>query len=201
MPKVEKVCERCGKHFFVRANELKEGRGHFCNSKCRGMELNIRPVNERFWEKVDKSAGQDGCWLWTAALNNKGYGFFYPHHGEREYAHRFSYALAYGPIPEGMKVLHRCDNPPCCNPAHLFLGTMADNTQDMMKKGRHRKMPMGKDNWRHHRPGKTKLQESDIPIIRSAYEQGIRIVDLARQFHVSETTISHVIKRKSWTYL
>lgn len=95
-----------------------------------------RPLSERFFEKVQKT---DNCWIWTAALR-KGYGSITkPNAGKTSgklYAHRVSFEIHIGPIPEGMKVLHRCDNPKCVNPSHLFLGTSKDNSLDMVAKGR-----------------------------------------------------------------
>lgn len=93
------------------------------------------PLTERFWRKVDKSAGPEGCWPWTGSRHGFGYGFVSAG-GKRRGAHRVSWELANGPIPDGLSVCHRCDNPPCVNPAHLFLGTVGDNTRDMMAKGR-----------------------------------------------------------------
>lgn len=91
-------------------------------------------IEERFWTKVKKT---DGCWEWQRCLiGSMGYGSFWD--GERKWvAHRYSYTLHNGPIPEGMCVCHTCDNPKCVNPAHLWIGTKADNNRDKIQKGRY----------------------------------------------------------------
>lgn len=99
---------------------------------------------ERFERYVDK-AGQNGCWLWTSAKNEAGYGRIRipvdGAWGKQVYAHRWSYEHHIGPVPEGMFVMHRCDNPPCVNPAHLTVGTPQENTLDMHRKGRANNVP------------------------------------------------------------
>jgi len=95
-----------------------------------------RPVAERFWEKVD-IRDPDECWPWTKSCNPWGYGKFARVHGDIVPAHRMAWELTHGPIPDGLFVLHHCDNPPCCNPYKcLFLGTHQDNMRDMASKGR-----------------------------------------------------------------
>jgi hypothetical protein len=92
------------------------------------------PAEERFWKKVNKT---EDCWLWLGHLQR--YGRFKPQgirNSPQVLAHRYSYELHFGPIPIGMNVLHKCDNPACVNPDHLFLGTQKDNVIDMMNKGR-----------------------------------------------------------------
>jgi hypothetical protein len=91
-------------------------------------------VEDRFWAKVNRR-GPDDCWVWTGSTDPRGYGHIW-RQGRLVPTHRLSYELNRGPIPDGMCVLHRCDNPPCCNPSHLFLGTKADNAHDMHAKGR-----------------------------------------------------------------
>ncbi|RSK29880.1 HNH endonuclease signature motif containing protein [Hymenobacter metallilatus] len=87
---------------------------------------------QNFWDSVKK---EDRCWVWQRGLNRTGYGQFCVF-GSNIYAHRFSYSLHFGPIPDGMVICHKCDNPSCVRPEHLFLGTYSDNTQDAVQKGR-----------------------------------------------------------------
>lgn len=100
-----------------------------------------RPATERFWEKVDKASSPDGCWLWTGARSAFGHGHFQPvttgPNRSPVPAHRWSFEELVGPVPSGAIVMHRCDNPPCVNPAHLRVGTQADNIRDCVSKGRH----------------------------------------------------------------
>ena len=114
-----------------------------------GNKWSGRPASiaERFWRYVRKT---DGCWEWTGATQFPGYGKLGLGDGARVgYAHRISWELHYGSIPEGMEVLHRCDNPPCSRPDHLFLGSQADNLADMRAKGRAYRPP---NRWAKRRP-------------------------------------------------
>ena len=106
-------------------------------TRCYRYWLDHTPVSQRppaprfargFWDSVDKG---DPCWTWTGPSDAKGYGRW-----GKEVASRHSWVLAHGPIPAGMWVLHHCDNPPCVNPEHLYLGTVTDNVRDAVERGR-----------------------------------------------------------------
>lgn len=132
-------CQYCGDDFYPRIDQLKAGIGKFCSRKCSGAARRI-PLKERFWSNVEKF--DEGCWEWTAAKNNEGYGLT-SHNGQLQLTHRLSWEMHYGPVPDGLFVCHHCDNPLCVRPEHLFTGTNGDNMKDMYKKGR-RKQSHGK---------------------------------------------------------
>src|SRR6266567_1582450 len=123
-------CNHCGGPIVNHRNEK------FCSMRCK--RASRVPPEQRFWPKVRKTST---CWLWTGMKHYKfGYGFFQVGIGDRQLAHRISWKIHNGPIPDGLYVLHKCDTPPCVNPDHLFLGTYYDNMDDMDQKGR-RAMP------------------------------------------------------------
>ena len=146
-------------------------------------------TESEFWEKVSKS---DDCWDWTGFRHPDGHGQCYLN-GVPKYAHRFSWEMHNGPIPNGMCVCHKCDNPHCVNPDHLFLGTHEDNMYDAKAKGR---LPFG---MRH---GMVALSDEDVLKIRSLYSDGVLSQGkLAKRFGVSQTCISKIVTRKRWTHL
>jgi len=149
---------------------------------------------ERFWAKVDKK-GPDECWEWQAAKRD-GYGVIGgEYYGPILRAHRVSWDLANGSIPDGLCVLHHCDNPGCVNPRHLFLGTKADNIHDMMSKGR-AVYVRGEANG-----GGGKLTESDVYEIRSFLHADYTQKSIAKIYMVSQTMISHINTGKEWGWL
>lgn len=155
-----------------------------------------RTPEERFWEKV-KKAGPDECWEWQAAKQHGGYGFF-GIAGKSIKAHRFSWELANGPIPKGEGyhgtcVCHKCDNPSCVNPNHLFLGTNKDNADDRDAKGRCKaKGPLGE------RSGRSKLKAEQVVAIRN---DGRKVTEIARAYGVGHATIHRILNRICWAHI
>lgn len=149
-----------------------------------------KPIKERIESMVDKCGG---CWNWKGHKSLFGYGQI-KINGSQQMAHRVTYELYVGRIPKGLCVLHKCDNPSCCNPDHLFLGTMKDNVIDCMKKGR-RSNRKGENN------NNAKLTEIQVKEIRRKHESGARGVELAREYNVSKQTISSVVCRIAWGWL
>lgn len=143
---------------------------------------------KRLWGNVDKS-NLNGCWLWLGATQSPGYGTLRMA-GRKIFTHRLAYELANGSIGPNMDVCHKCDNPPCCNPAHLFLGTRMMNIHDSAEKGR---MKRGS---KHHN---AKLNEGDVLEMRRLYQSNtFSQSKLAGQFGVSITTVNHILNRKTW---
>lgn len=154
---------------------------------------------ERFWSKVDRN-GPNGCWIWKSANNGAGYGKFYVKDSGKVpyiYAHRLSWELANGPIQNGLWVLHKCDNPSCINPEHLFLGTQTDNMQDAAHKGRikQRAWPLGEGN--HN----AKLKESDVKEIKIMIQNKVALNVIAKKFGVSTQAIFMIKAGISWAWV
>lgn len=179
------VCAYCEDQHRRYPSSIKPGRDLYCSRDCTNKGAVI-PVIEQFWNKVHT---RDGCWLWTGMTASNGYGQFGPF-GQLKSAHRFSWELANDrPVPGGMEVCHRCDNPPCVNPEHLFLGTTLENKRDCVKKNRDR---FGE------RHGNAKLTSADVAEIRRLRAAGLLLKTIAAQFQVTQTTVSGIALRRSW---
>lgn len=131
----------------------------------------------------------NGCWEWRRNFNDAGYGMLWSSGERNERAHRFSWMAYKGSIPEGLSILHRCDNRRCVNPDHLFLGTRADNVRDCAAKGR---MPNGE---KHHG---AKLSHVDVQEIRAALKSGSRPSALARRYQIHPSVISRIKTGDAW---
>lgn len=139
-------------------------------------------IIERFWSRV-VLGGPDECWPWQGAAGNHGYGLG----PQGTLAHRLSWELAYGPIPDKMRVCHTCDNRLCCNPAHYFLGTDADNAMDKARKGR---IPIAK------------LNPEIVRDMRSRYAEGdVSTRQLASEYGVDRRAIVFALKGQTWTHV
>ena len=150
-------------------------------------------IEERFWSKVDKQASED-CWEWTGAHNELGYGTMRVSRRVMK-AHRISWMLSNGEIPDKLHVCHSCDNRGCVRPDHLFLGTHTDNMQDRGSKGR----TIRPDN-RGERHANSRLTGEQVDEIRSLHDSGVSQSDLSDRYGVSHQTISKVVNRKLWAH-
>lgn len=155
-----------------------------------------KPMEQRFWDKVNKCGPLHPklgrCWEFVTAKRCKGYKMLSVKSGEY-LAHRISWTLHNGPIPDGVKVLHHCDNRGCVNPSHLFLGSLQDNMDDMVSKGRSMK---------GSKSPTSKLTEVKVKEIRRLYATGKHTQqELADSFGVNQTNIGFIIRRRSWTHV
>ena len=145
---------------------------------------------QRFWEKVDKSLGRGpngDCWLWTASLNEKGYGRF----GDKK-AHRVAYEFEVGSIPQGLILLHSCDNPACVRFSHLTPGTHLENKHDSMAKKRH---AYGENH------NMARLNEKRVREIRRLKNSGMSGLGIASLTGINYRTIYHILSGKTWSHV
>lgn len=145
-------------------------------------------TTERFWSKVDKSAGPDACWPWTGAKQAPGYGKLRVS-GRSIFAHRIAVFLTNGAWPA--VTLHTCDNPPCCNPAHLRAGTHRDNVRDCRAKGRARTL-------RGEESATARLTLALVRVVRERLARGDSLRAVGRDLGVGHTTIANVKLGKTW---
>lgn len=149
-------------------------------------------ISNRFWSKVHKKSKTE-CWPWLAGKSHYGYGLFRLRQRGIN-AHRFAYILAHGEIPRGLIVCHHCDNPPCCNPSHLFVGTNKDNAQDCIAKGR-------KHSTAGELHGLHKLTDSEVKQMREEYKSGVNCTKLAKKYAVGRVAAAYAVFGRTWKHL
>ena len=192
-----KPCEQCGVDFrrSVRYADKFWSTKRFCSPSCAARWSNLHRLRttteDRFWSYVDQRAGQGpngDCWEWTAGRLEAGYGRLSVGASEVK-AHRYAWETAYGPIPTGMMVCHHCDNPPCCNPNHLFIGTAVDNSDDKVAKQRHL---FGET----HRMAK--LTDGDVRAIRADARMQ---VEIALTYGVTQGLVGMIKRGVIWKHI
>jgi hypothetical protein len=153
-----------------------------------------REPEKCFWYRVKKTPS---CWLWIGTLTKSGYGQLGSTHRGKVFAHRLSWEMHYGEIPDGMNVLHKCDIRNCVRPLHLFLGDQVENNKDMWKKGRG-KIP----HYKGEKNPANRLKEKQVLLIRRWHkEKKYKLSEMGRLFSVHVSTIWLIVHRKKWTWL
>lgn len=196
-----RICPQCRQFFEVR---IPSDHRVYCSRSCGYRARRSGPlVADHFWSKVDRSGGPHACWPWSTGPFRSGYGVFRVN-GKQRLTHRIAWEVVNGPIPDGLFVCHHCDNPPCCNPSHFFLGTNADNMADMRAKGRQargqqvvRRDPRNCTRGEQHPSAKlTKVAAADI---RRRYRNGeADQATLAAEYGVSQVSISKLLSGRTW---
>lgn len=166
---------------------------HYQRERRSGAPMERKSVEDRFWEKVEVPVLPQGellpedCWTWIGGHSRYGYGVFW--NGERmTAAHRHAYESANGPMADGLFACHRCDNPTCVNPAHIFAGTPGDNSRDMASKGRANGF-------------QPRLSEVDVAEIRRAASEGEPQKSIADRFSVTQSTVSRIASMQRRKYV
>jgi predicted DNA-binding protein (UPF0251 family) len=219
-PRVQRVCENCNATFFTWPNKVALAEALFCSRQCTDEGKTKRAqspeaIAQRFWSYVERRE-PTACWPWRGTADAKGYGRF--SWGGRKYkrsasAHRFALALTTGHFGVDGRItttehgLHSCDNPACCNPAHLRWGTNAENIADCVARGRR---PKGDAHHSYLRPETvprgeakgSKLTASQVYAIRVRYARGgVSQTELAREYGVARGTIENLLHRQTWKHV
>lgn len=173
-------------------------------------EFTLSPEDvEKFWQRVDRSAGDDACWPWLASMTRRGYGMFHLGKGNYARVNRVAWFLENGRIPDGMVIAHECDNPSCANPRHLNAISQLANIEDRNKKGRamngpnapRRSLQPLKGHRRGEGANRAKLTAAQVIEIRAQHASGVSIRGIGRTFGVSGASIAAIVKRRSWQHV
>lgn len=184
--RVEVACQRCALPFSVLPSRIIRGDGKFCSRQCSQASRRV-DIADRFWSKVHKT---QGCWIWVACKGNKGYGGIRA--GKEQRAHRVAYILTYGDIDDNLCVLHRCDNPSCVRPDHLFLGTQQQNIEDCVSKKR---------NHFGEKSPQSKLSDEIVKQMRIEYASGQTIAKISAKFNAAYSITHRAINKKAWKHV
>lgn len=189
------TCLWCGATFRRWPANVAKGLGRYCSHHCRAKgRLGFKGTpSERFWARVDKSGPLPAhrpelgaCWLWLGSRSKDGYGHFRVNRSTLLLAHRFSFTEHGETIQDNALICHRCDNPTCVRPSHLFSGSHLDNSVDAVRKGRKGK----------------RLTIAQVLEVRSRYAQGeTNKTALARDYGVDSTTVYEVVTRRTWRHI
>ncbi len=161
---------------------------------------------EAFSKKLNKSAGENGCWPWIGAVNRRGYGVTSINH-RLVTTHRLAYFYEHGSFPDGLCVCHRCDNPPCCNPAHLFIGTTQDNTADMVRKKR---QSSGEKHSKAIMPGRyrgiahyaAKMTEAEVLNVRRLFDvENLSPRSISKTLNLPWRRVQKIAYRQTWKHI
>jgi len=155
-------------------------------------------MKEKFWPKVTKT---ETCWIWNCSKNSNGYGNVC-YKGKTSYTHRLSYEFNNNcVIPKGLCVLHKCDNPSCVNPEHLFLGTPKENSIDCRNKGRTGAYPHPEKVPYGSKHGRAKLTENDVKEIKNMINDGQKSIDISRKYNVDPSTVGLIKRGVNWKHV
>lgn len=150
----------------------------------------MNDIEKRFWSKVEVKDRKE-CWIWRAGKDIDGYGMFWIK-PQNQWAHRVAYEFEFGPFNKKLHVLHKCDNPSCVNPHHLFLGTQQDNIDDMLNKGRSAK---------GERAHSAKLSGNQVKQIKILIKEGFSASVIAKKFKVHKSTIKDIKSKRTWLHI
>lgn len=207
----EDVCafDGCGRRPFGHGLCKGHYKQHVRGQSLRRLQQDITP-EERFWAKVNKGGptpdrnvyGDIGqCWVWTSGKDLRGYGCFNKAPGEATRAHRYSWAITVGPVPDGLSVLHRCDERACVRPDHLFLGDQGDNMRDMAAKGRQWVQLNPERHFRGEQHPNAALTETSVIEARRRHAAGESFGAIARNLGVNRSSVARAVLRKSWKHV